>query len=474
MDNINEQITQAQAERKENLETLKDIKSVLSDMKEGLNANNEEMKSFLDKMNAQKVIETNGETVSAKSQKKDTAEAFEAEIKDVCGKMMANTADVKERAMFESDTFRDYVQEKALEQTCGNKAIANRIVEETMQEYKEVVAGSQKGVVLPMLEKKDGTFRESVGADGGFVANPAKINPLKELWNQPHITMTQLANHQQVNGSTLTVPLEFEGVKVFWEGEENHIAEDSKPTYGKIDIKVGTLIAQGKMTRTIKEDSSIDLYNRFLLHIRNESEKAKNTAFYLGTGENDRPKGLFSANYGLIDNDAPFEANKFRKYVYEATSTTQSFDTDIQNILNTIQATIYDVQSDIDGLGLFMHPELYTAIMQKLASGDGRYFVDTTMPKEMSPVKKLFGVPVITDKNIPNVISGKNANRTVVANGKGIFLGNMNQVYTIADRLSLFTWMDVITDTVYYKYYTRERIGGGATGFNKGVFIVEE
>ena len=39
------------------------------------------------------------------------------------------------------------------------------------------------------------------------------------------------------------------------------------------------------------EDSSIDLYNRFLLHIRNESEKAKNTAFYLGTGENDRPKG---------------------------------------------------------------------------------------------------------------------------------------------------------------------------------------
>ena len=110
MDNINEQITQAQAERKENLETLKDIKSVLSDMKEGLNANNEEMKSFLEKMNAQKVIETNGETVSAKSQKKDTAEAFEIEIKDVCGKMMANTADVKERAMFESDTFRDYIQ----------------------------------------------------------------------------------------------------------------------------------------------------------------------------------------------------------------------------------------------------------------------------------------------------------------------------------------------------------------------------
>ena len=194
----------------------------------------------------------------------------------------------------------------------------------------------------------------------------------------------------------------------------------------------------------------------------------------MGTGENDRPKGLFSANYGLIDSNAPFEANKFRKYVYEATSTTDSFDADIQNILNTIQATIYDVQGDIDGLGLFMHPELYTAIMQKLASGDGRYFVDTTMPKEMSPIKRLFGVPVITDKNIPNVISGKNANRTVVANGKGIFLGNMNQVYTIADRLSLFTWMDVITDTVYYKYYTRERIGGGATGFNKGVFIVEE
>ena len=205
-----------------------------------------------------------------------------------------------------------------------------------------------------------------------------------------------------------------------------------------------------------------------MINVREDAIKKKEMAFFNGNGENDRPKGLFSSHYSLIDKAADFKKDAFRKYTFTATAN-NSLAADLKLILDTIEECIYDTENDISNQAIFMNPETYTKIMQATLS-DGQYLVDRTMPREMNGIKLLFGLPVITSKNIPSMIH----NGQVLKSGKGIFIGNMNEVYTIANRLSLISWMDVVTDPVYYKYYTRERIGGGATGFNKGSFIVEE
>lgn len=474
----NEKIAEAKAQREALLKSNVEIK-------ETFEKGNAEIKGVLEKLTS--VLEKKETEVKAedeqKALKKDNGEVkmgrivvdeiknFEKKIKSFSIKSMENLLDEKEASLMASDEFYNYAYEKAMNKTEGNQSKSRAMVEDLKQQYREL-KGTAKGKIIPMFNetKSDNIMRESVGAEGGYLATPAMQARLQQVWNKNILTMRDVATvHNLGTAHQLTIPLEFEGVKTYWEGEETNTAEDSSPKYGKVEINTGTIIAKGKASRTIQEDTGISLYDRFITHVRNEVALEEEKAFFLGNGEHDKPKGLFSAHYGLIGKKDAFVKDKFRSYVYNAASAA-SYTSDLEKVVSAIQTCINMTKRTVLNKTLFMNNDLYDAISQmKSSTGVSLY---TGMPEDRSGIVTLFGLPVITSEYIPSIFTEDG--KQIAANGKGIFLGNMAEVYNITEKQGLVDWVDVLTDTIYYKFNTRKRVGGGAAGFNNGLFVVEE
>jgi len=408
----------------------------------------------------------NGES---KSIKHDDVNSFEMEVKKVANRIIRGKSSAEEKSLFESKTFNDYVLEKAKERTFGSDSDARKVADEIKTDF-ETARALSKGQVIPLLETKGDTFRSSIGEDGGYLMRPNTREILKEIQDVQKVTMRDVANVQTVNTGAYENDLEFEGVTTTWKPEETAAnGSPSKPSYGKVVIQVGELTACGKITRKALEDSSIDLYQRLLVNSQNAMRKAEEVAFLTGNGENDRPYGLFNATkYTDIAVTADYAKDKFRCNTFNAGGTLA---TDVLAMLDAIQATIIRLETlnPDDALQIYMNPETYTVISQ-LKATSGEYIIDRYgMPTEKSGIKMLFGKPIILSYSVPTMITSA----AVVEDSRGIFVGNLEKVYTIVDRLSLVSWADIITDQSYIRSYMRKRVGGGAEGFNSGEFIKE-
>lgn len=405
-----------------------------------------------------------------KSIAKDDVNSFEMEVKKVANRIIRGKSTAEEKSLFESKTFNDYVLEKAKERTFGSDSDARKVADEIKNDF-ETARALSKGQVIPLLETKGDTFRTSIGEDGGYLMRPNTRGILKEIQDVQKVTMRDVANIQTVNTGAYENDLEFEGVTTTWKPEETAAnGSPSKPSYGKVVIQVGELTACGKITRKALEDSSIDLYQRLLVNSQNAMRKAEEVAFLTGNGENDRPYGLFNATkYTDIAVTADYAKDKFRCNTFNAAGSLLA--TDVLAMLDAIQATIIRLETlnPDDPLQIYMNPETYTVISQ-LKATSGEYIVDRYgMPTEKSGIKMLFGKPIILSYSVPTMITSA----AVVEDARGIFVGNLEKVYTIVDRLSLVSWADIITDQSYIRSYMRKRVGGGAEGFNSGEFIKE-
>ncbi|NCB12289.1 MAG: phage major capsid protein [Erysipelotrichia bacterium] len=409
---------------------------------------------------------TNGEKLQTKS---DDINEIVKEVKKFSNLMLRGDNDVSQHNFFEDDKFNNLL-DKALEEKCFSQKKKVELKEDIQKKFKEVKqlgAEAKRFPILNFLEKKAAgdSFRSSVGADGGYVIKPAyNDDVIKRLYDNQILTMRSLARTINIDTISLDMLSRLESEDALWLGDEEELPAEGKPSYVPSSIKVGCLVKRSKVLKHTLNDSMIDIASEIQNDFEEKITEAEETAFYVGEGLKNSPKGLFKAGVDTDFASKIYTNGKIKTVeLVTSTMTVQKLIDELYKVANTVKRT---VRRPV----FVMHQNTFNAIMTA-KNAMGSYLNSSLMPRNVEGIDLLLGIPVVISDSAPEMISynGVFASSTI-----GIFIGSVADTYTIVDRSNLITWVEAITQPSYYRYYSEKRVGGGISAYNKGRYIMTD
>lgn len=288
---------------------------------------------------------------------------------------------------------------------------------------------------LQKLQSK--SMQTGVGEDGGF-AVPVYLDKEVENLEKSASALVRLARTVEAEGSVYKKIVNLGGSASGWAGETDARPETATPKIASVDIVIGELYANPKLTQRMVDDVMFDAEAYISGEIADEFSSQLATALFNGDGVS-KPKGVLTYTI-TAEKDGVREFGKLQA-VKTATAAVITFD-DIKALKSSLNAKYRP------GAAFVMNSE--TALALSLIKDLNGAYVWTSSTTEGQP-DLLLGSPVEIDENAPDIATG----------AYPVLFGNFERGYTIARRFGIRLLRDPYTSKPFINFYTTARVGGG-------------
>lgn len=426
---------------KENLVSKEELKSI-KDESESLKNEISEIKSELEaeKKASAALFAKQGESKESK------ASAREKIVSDY---EKAFSESLRTKSKIDQEVF-----EKAVDIYVKTK-MGNTANENDINKVKSEILADAKVVEAPLLELK--TLREGVSPDGGYIAKRPELGAV-QVREFASLNFRNIAFTQNISSESIDFPIDDGLFAATHYGEESTRSTTDTSQIGKVSIKAGELWAEPVVTLKMIEDSAINITAWISDKTTQIFELKEEEDFMVGTGLNDRAKGLFT--YDAWSSSTVYERNKLATLTISAYAELADAIIDLYEILpNRAKANaVY-----------LMHPTTWRAIL-RLKDGVSRYLLNANM-LAAGYGKTLYGRPVVLSDYIAPMFTISGSTVTPISGAKGIACGDMRETYAIVDRIGLTKLTDPYTKKGFVKYASRKRVGGGVKNFQTCKFL---
>ncbi len=278
----------------------------------------------------------------------------------------------------------------------------------------------------------------SVGSDpdGGY-AVPEYLDREVEALEKNASAIVRLARTVTTPGSQYKKLVNLKGTASGWVGETDARPETGTPTLASINIDVGELYANPKLTQSMIDDAMFDAEQFITDEITEEFGDQLGDALINGNGVN-KPNGILSKTI-TAEADGVRAFGSLQK-VATADVGAVSFD-DLKNIKSALRAKYRA------GATWVMNDA--TANVLSKIKNDALDYIWSDSVSDGEP-DKLFGYPVEIDENLPDIGAGTYP----------ILFGNFQRGYYIVRRAGIRLLRDPFTSKPYVNFYATERVGG--------------
>ena len=270
-------------------------------------------------------------------------------------------------------------------------------------------------------------------ADGGITVPQAMSSRIiTRLFESDPIR--SLAASERITSDSLDVMIDAEDTGAEWQSETIITTNQDTPTFKKLNIPVHELATRPLATQRLLEDSGMNIEQWLANKVADRFGRTESAAFVSGDGTG-KPKGFLSydsgAGFGKIEQvnmraAAAITADGFSEIKYSL----------IEQYLNR-------------GTWLMNRSTVLAALLLK--DGTGQYIWRRGLSdKEPSTI---LGLPMRMSTSMP----------TIAANSLSVVLADFKEAYMIVDRLGITIQRDPFTKKPFIEFYTRKRVGGGAT-----------
>lgn len=287
---------------------------------------------------------------------------------------------------------------------------------------------------LQKLQSK--SMQTGVGEDGGF-AVPVYLDKEVENLEKSASALVRLARTVEAEGSVYKKIVNLGGSASGWAGETDARPETATPKIASVDIVIGELYANPKLTQRMVDDVMFDAEAYISGEIADEFSSQLATALFNGDGVN-KPKGVLT--YTITAEKDGTRAFGTLQAVKTATAAVITFD-DIKALKSSLNAQYRP------GAAFVMNSE--TALALSLIKDLNGAYVWTSSTTEGQP-DLLLGSPVEIDENAPDIATG----------AYPVLFGNFERGYTIARRFGIRLLRDPYTSKPFINFYTTARVGG--------------
>ncbi|MGU1535844.1 phage major capsid protein [Pseudomonas aeruginosa] len=277
----------------------------------------------------------------------------------------------------------------------------------------------------------------SVGSDpdGGY-AVPEYLDREVERLEGDASAIVRLARTVTTEGASYKKVVNLRGAASGWVGETDARPETGTPKLALVEIPVGEVYANPKLTQSMIDDAMFDSEDFITTEIGDEFSDQLAAALFSGDGTN-KPTGILTKTITAeADGVRAFGSLQF----VETGAESITFD-DLKNLKASLRAKYRN------GAAWVMNDNTALAL-SKIKDQNGDYIWRDSV--EQGEPSTLFGYPVEIDENAPDVAAG----------AYPVMFGNFQRGYYIVRRLGRRLLRDPYTSKPYVNFYTTERVGG--------------
>ena len=299
------------------------------------------------------------------------------------------------------------------------------------------ITGGAQDEILSMPETKammqfvkKGVAQELNGPSGGYLVTPTLAQRIVGLQKDLDV-FRQYANTISIGTNMAQVPIETSKPGTSWVGEIEERPETANVGIGLGNIPVNTAQATVYISRDLLADGAVvNFENWVLTQLAWALSDAEGQAFVKGDGFK-KPEGLFTSA-------------AITQTVTTASATAITADEVIDLWGETTQATDRNA-------AYYMAKSTALKLRKLKESGTGAYLWNPSLAQGMDPTFNGFPVRILA--NAP----------AVQASARTIAFGDLQNTYTIVDRMDMDILRDEITRASYnqVKYLVNKRVGGG-------------
>lgn len=278
----------------------------------------------------------------------------------------------------------------------------------------------------------------SIGSDpdGGY-AVPEYLDQEVESLELDASAIARLARTVTTAGPNYKKVINLRGTTSGWVGETDGRPETGTPQLAIVDIPVGELYANPKLTQAMIDDAMFDAENYITTEIGDEFSDQLGAALFNGDGTN-KPTGILTKTITA-------EADGVRAFgslqsVESETAGAIGFD-DLKNLKAALRAKYRT------GAAWIMNDNTALVLSKIKDNNDDYVWRDAVAEGEPDT---LFGYPVEIDENAPDIAAG----------AYPVLFGNFQRGYYIVRRTGRRLLRDPFTSKPYVNFYTTERVGG--------------
>ncbi len=295
-----------------------------------------------------------------------------------------------------------------------------------------IKSGDESG----LLELQGKSMSIGSDPDGGY-AVPEYLDREVENLEKDASAIVRLARTVTTEGPSYKKVVNLRGTTSGWVGETDGRPETDTPKLAAVEIKVGELYANPKLTQAMIDDAMFDAENFISTEIGDEFSDQLAEALFTGNGTN-KPTGILAKTITA-------EADGVRAFgtlqsVESAAPGVITFD-DLKNLKASLRAKYRT------GAAWIMNDNTALAL-SKIKDGNEDYIWRDAV-SEGEP-DTLFGYPVEIDENAPDIAPG----------AYPVLFGNFLRGYYIVRRTGRRLLRDPFTSKPYVNFYTTERVGG--------------
>jgi HK97 family phage major capsid protein len=278
----------------------------------------------------------------------------------------------------------------------------------------------------------------SVGSDpdGGY-AVPEYLDREVENLEHDSSAIVRLARTVTTASNGYKKVVNLRGTTSGWVGETDARGETATPKLSVIDITIGELYANPKLTQSMIDDAMFDAEGFISSEIGEEFSDQLGAALLNGDGVN-KPKGILTKTV-TAEKDGVRAFGSLQSVTSIAAAVIEF--NDLQKLKSSLRAKYRKgaawIMNENTALSLSMIKDLNGQYIWRDAVADGQ--PDT-----------LFGYPVEIDENAPDIAPG----------AYPVLFGNFLRGYYIVRRTGRRLLRDPFTSKPYVNFYTTERVGG--------------
>ena len=287
-----------------------------------------------------------------------------------------------------------------------------------------------------LIELQGKSMSTGSDPDGGY-AVPEYLDQEVEILESEASAIVRLARTVNTTGPTYKKVVNLRGTTSGWVGETDVRPETGTPKLSIIEISVGELYANPKLTQSMIDDVMFDAEGFISTEVGEEFSDQLAAALFSGDGVN-KPTGILTKTITAeADNDRAFGT---LQYVESAGAAAITFD-DLKNLKSSLRAKYRT------GAAWIMNDNT-ALVLSKIKDANGDYIWRDAVTD--ADADTLFGYRVEIDENAPDIGAG----------AYPVLFANLARGYYIVRRKGRLLLRDPYTSKPYVNFYTTERVGG--------------
>lgn len=292
------------------------------------------------------------------------------------------------------------------------------------------------GDASELIELQGKSMSTGSDPDGGY-AVPEYLDQAVEILESEASAIVRLARTVNTTGPSYKKVINLRGTSSGWVGETDARPETGTPKLSIIEISVGELYANPKLTQGMIDDAMFDAEGFISTEIGEEFSDQLAAALFSGDGVN-KPTGILTKTITAeADNDRAFGT---LQYVESAGAAAITFD-DLKNLKSSLRAKYRT------GAAWIMNDNT-ALVLSKIKDANGDYIWRDAVTD--ADADTLFGYRVEIDENAPDIGAG----------AYPVLFANLARGYYIVRRKGRLLLRDPYTSKPYVNFYTTERVGG--------------